>query len=54
MLTPAFVPVYLDESGSLPDRASHFIIAVGVNIKGARIERIMRKVRRRIPNKKTT
>ena len=47
-----YINAYLDESGSLSDHASHFVVAVCVNIKGERIERIMRKVRRRIPKKK--
>lgn len=50
--TSPFVPMYLDESGSLSDLASHFVVAVCVNIKVERIERIMRKVRRHIPKKK--
>lgn len=45
---------YLDESGSLPDPANPFVIAICFNAGAEPIHKIIRKVRRKIPHKKNS
>ena len=48
------IPAYLDESGSLPDPATPFIVAICFNTNAEPIHKIIRKIRRKIPHQKNS